>query len=468
MHPESSRALRWVALLPYLWVVAVVAVAITHAFPQTDDFCTFGRLFRSSGGNPFAETWSLYLHWTGRYSASFAVAVTGWLAGISPLPFQWTYAGVLLAFLVLFLLACMQASRMLAARGAVNLPLAMILCAAVLALMPSKLEGATWLTGAAVYMLSVSFALLAFRAVEQSTASGRTGDLLLSSSLLAVTVGFNELVALVVGAWLVVRLPSQRHDRGRMNRSLLHLGVFAIFFGASVLAPGNFVRDATMATPRHDLAQAFALARESYQLIVSELIQPNAWALALLFAAAAAAGAIVYRGDTPRRARDFVPLAVALLVALPLHLVVYSFLTGERIPARVLNQALALALVGTLLAASWLGGRWSARLRAAGDRRLLWIVLVAGVVLVAGAPFRYLATTTRDFGPIWQAHQEARHQALIAARVQGISHPALKPLPSERVSTPVLSGADITADPENWINRCVADFYGVERVALAP
>lgn len=36
MHPESSRALRWVALLPYLWVVAVVAVAITHAFPQTD------------------------------------------------------------------------------------------------------------------------------------------------------------------------------------------------------------------------------------------------------------------------------------------------------------------------------------------------------------------------------------------------------------------------------------------------
>lgn len=473
MTPQLSKSAPiWlaVALSPYVWVAATLAFGATYTFMQTDDFCTIARLYANSGFNPFVETWYMYLNWSGRYSAHFGVAAVGWIASIAPARLQSVYAASLLAFMVVFAIACWRTNRLVWRGKTSNALLGTSIFAATLALMPSQLEGLFWLTGAAVYSFGIASLLLMMSSLvaeedQLLEGKGTLARSLWSMALIIVTIGFNEFLGLMAGMYLALRFLThlRAHGGGIAFRwNVPYLVVFAISLAVTVLAPGNFVRDSTISTERHDLAGSLGLAMTSLLHFLQSHVLPHVLLLSGLAIAAALAGWI--SGAQRRPLRDVLPTLLTLLLGFPLHLWVYTYLTGEAVPGRVLNQAYALALIGTYLGSAWIGTYVATRRAPASDRPALALVAIFGIALVASPQFRASATSIRDYGPTWESQQAQRHALLKGAH--GAQSVTVPPIAPERGSPRIFQGADVGTDRSYWVNRCVAQYYGLGSIVI--
>lgn len=455
---------RVIAIAPFAWVGVVLVLATLHAYPQTDDYCTFARLYASSGDNPFAETWHMYMHWSGRWSANFSASFVGWLASVVPLPLQWVYAATLSLFIAGFAWACLAMSSLLREDGRAAPVTAFVMFGASLALMPSKLEGVLWLTGVAVYSLGLVAVPFLFRSVRRDTEAGPGTFSWTTIALIGIATGFNEFIGMVVGGFLVLRMLISVRGREHRRQHIVLLAAWAIFFAATVLAPGNFLRDATISTQRHALGPAMTLAWQNLLVFVGSHVYPY---VALLFALAIAAFVSGWcLGGARRSLRGIAPEVIACVLMFPGHYLVYSYLAGDAVPGRVINQAYALALLGGLGLLAWCGARAAQWRVARNERKALLVVAVAGLMLVTSPHVRSVATTTRDYGPIWRAAQEARAAHFRAARAAG-GPVVVAPLPPENAAgAPLYQGADVTNDPAYWINSCVADYERIPQVTL--
>lgn len=459
---------RYAHSLPYLLMVGVFCYALTFAFPQTDDFCTFGRLENNSGGNPLREALYLYNHWTGRYSASFATAVVGWLHGLVPLSLQTVYAACLIAALLVFVATAYLATRTVYADRRGSFALAMLMVSVSLLLMPSRLEGVFWLTGVAVYTLGI-FAMLALcdygtrdSAVD---AKGRARIDPATVASIVAAVGFNEFIGLCVGVFLGVRFLLIARDRAHLRQNIAYFAAYAIAFSAALFAPGNFVRDSTISATRHDLGAALRMSWESLSNFKRMHLIPEAPMLAAAILAALAIG--IAASSSHRRAefRRAFPAIAALLAAFPVHVFVYTFLVGDLPPGRVINEAYVMSLLAVCMLAAW-SGMTLARIApiAAARRFAPAAVFFAGLVLASGKDFREVVTSTRDFAPLWAKQQEQRRQRILAAAPgEALTLPAFS---RERTDPPIFQGADISADNAYWVNRCVADYYRLGELRL--
>jgi len=443
----------------------VISAATFFPFLQTDDFCTFGRVIGRHGGNPFAELASVYGSWTGRYSSSFLLALAASLGAIIPVPV--VYPAVLASFLLLFGVACWAVSRLPAKNGHGNLPLALVAFTSTLLLMPSKLEQYLWLTGAAVYFVGASLVLLLVHRLAASDEPGphprREVTLML---IVVLATGFNEFLALVVGAclaWAALRNVTGP-ERHLWKVHVLRLVVFAVALGSTVLAPGNFARDAGSAVARQDLASATAMMFQSLAGFAGALARESAWLWLATLGAALFAG-MVGSSAGPRPARVWLPYALILLAAFPMHLWVYSFLTGEPTPGRVINQALTLAHVAVCLLVAWAG--MLTRLKSqpvTSPRRAAVGLAVAAVLVVASPSTRGFLTTLSQFAYTWHVQQLERHHGLSAVSADDPVY--LRPFAQGDSSPPMFAGSDISANPDYWVNQCVSDYYGVDSVIL--
>lgn len=464
---QPSRTLALASVTPYLWIGAVLLYATSFAFPQTDDFCTFGRLFKISGGNPFAEAAYLYHHWTGRYSSSFLVAAVGWLTSVVPLPMQWVYAASLAALVSVYAWSCLALSRTASRDGSVNLPLAALMASATLVLMPSKLEGMLWVTGASVYSAGIacffflmrSIALDRFidRDIERHTYSWR------SLALIVAAVGFNEFLALAVGGYLALRIVLFARTQAYLKQNIAYFSIYLASMAISILAPGNFERDASIATARHGVQAAMTMSWHSFTIFLDMHILPHKALLAMLCSGAFAAGWLTGRARpsasvAPSR---FLSVPMALIASFPMHLLVYSYLSGEETPGRIINQAYMMALAGTCLLLAWVGTRVTLRsLRMQGAAPAFGVVLSAGLWLLSSPQFTQVSMVTRDFGPIWRSEQIKRDQELVnSARLQLPAR--VESFSPEGSTPPLFQGADAGPDTANWINQCISQFYQV-------
>ena len=450
-----------VALAPFVVMALVLLGATAFTFPQTDDFCTFGRVLIRYGGNPLPDLMSTYGGWTGRYSSTLLIGLVGASSSLIPVPISYPLA--LAGFVVLFLFACRQVSRLPSARNRPDLPLALAIFCGVLVVMPSKLEQFFWLTGAVVYFVGPSVLLLLIHAIAGNEESRResTGREAWIAILIVAVTGFNELIALVLGAclaWSCIDALLQRRATWRHAARLL---LFAAAFAITTLAPGNFLRDAGSQMARHDIIAAAGLVRVSLAGLESTYGIALPAALAVL--AALSAGAGWTRGEA-RPARAWLPYLAILVLSLPAQLWVYSFLTGEPSPGRILNQAITLAMVGACVAAAYAGHRLASRLPAASARWLhLAGLTVTGLGLAMTPNFANLARTVTAFGPSWHAQQLQRHTGLSA--ITATTLPVyVKPFEGPDGDPPVYRGGDVGPDPKHWINRCVAGYYQIPAI----
>lgn len=468
-HTRQGLAARMLAGAPWAWVLAAFLYAAFFAFAQTDDLCTFGRLLWRQDANPFLETWHLYLHWTGRYSSTFVVALGGWLIAVAPVPEHWVYSAFVAALMLVLAAALYAAQRLVGDGGRGRWLPGLVLTAFVLVLTPSKLEGLLWLTGAAVYTLGIG-ALLWLALEMQRDLRGPGLDWRASwrsPAAIFIATGFNELLALSVGAMIVLVALAHR-GRSRWPQHAVYFAAFVAALLITVLAPGNFARDSLSAAQRHDLPTALRLAGESLQLFWVHGLSVHGMLVVYLAVASAAAGLWMKstQGVVAGSWRRLWPLCVVLLTAMPLHAVVYSFLTGEAMPGRIVNQAYAMGLVGVGLVSGWCGLRLAAG--AAGRVPASAVVLVMGLVLVTSTPFLGFTRVIREDAAGWR-HEQLERQALIAQGRQLKLPRVVVPAFSDRPAlVSVLQGADISDDPTYWVNTCLAGYSRVPEIVLGP
>jgi hypothetical protein len=456
-----------IAFAPFLWLALVFLYGTLFSFPQTDDFCTFNRLFNLETNNPFRDAWYMYLHWSGRYTSMFLISAAGWLVSIMPSPMYVAYSLALMLLILTFAAGCLTSTRLLSATRAANIPVAAIAFAASMMLMPSRLEGVFWLTGAIIYVTGVAVLLIISRSIirddrfkERSIGASYSWTSLI---LIVGCVGFNELLALSLGEFLVIRAIFYARGKVHLKQNIAYAVAYLGAFVTTVLAPGNFARDAGSSVPRHKIGIALDLSMLSFSQFIHGHIVPNATLLTFLLLGA---GLITWAIKPTRvaRATHVLPLPLTLISALPLHLVVYSFLTGEAAPGRIINQCYVMALVGLCLLTGWAGMRIAQTTRNISSPGLARFTLFAiGIICLSTDQFGHIASVLRDFGPTWRAQQTQRMEILRDSKGRTMT---LAPFSPEGNTPPILQGADIDSDPSNWINKCVSDFYGVKDVRL--
>jgi len=455
------------ARLPYLWITFLFTYVCFFAFPQTDDFCTFGRLFNVHDGNPFIEAWYLYLNWTGRYSASFFTATVGWLASVSPWQLYVTYSISLACLILLFYVACNAAVRAVQANTTSSINAAPVMYVLCLLLMPSKVEGLYWLTGSVVYFASTSVLLITVCLVTNELAENTkkifTKQLVFTSFAILVCVGFNEFVAVTLGIWMVWYCITIFHNKSARKRIFTVLVSYFGSLGLSLLSPGNFHRNAELAVARHNIPQSMVLTMHGVHEFVSLRVLPHVPILIGAFVTCAIIG-YSFGGRVREGSRRALALPVTLILSFPIHLFIYAFLTGESAPGRVFNQVYPMAIVGACLLSTLVGsaiGRIGdvERRPAIGAAALLFL----GIACVSSTPMVTLASVARNFGPTWRSEQIQRNTFLESTRSPT---PSVVALSKGHDPWHILEGADITDDASNWINQCVADYYHLRSVRL--
>lgn len=457
-----------ITLAPIVWLVMVMAWGAFYSFPQTDDFCAFGRLFVHEGYNPFRDVGSMYQAWTGRYSSVFVVALAGWLVSVVPWSIFVTYHIALIALILVFIVGCVLTTTVISSSRYLNIAVAGIACVAALTLMPSRLEGVYWLTGAAVYITGIGAFLMLVRSMVRDDSCDHkqlpAKYPWMTLFLIVLCVGFNELLALSLGELLLLRMVFYARGRAWRRQNFAYGLVYLAALLVSVCAPGNFLRDKASSVPRHEVGETVRLALGSFRQFIDGLIIPNSVTLlAMLIGLALLSWAM-----KPERwiaGERLAPIVLTLLSAIPLHLFVYSFLVGEASPGRIINQCYAMTLIGGCILMAWLGVAAVAKIGGRARARMAGAVLVViGLVFLSSTPYRQVASTIRDFGPTWRSQQLQRLGVLEAGRGRSVLLPSFT---TEGATPPLFQGGDITEDSNYWVNSCMSSAYGTKDVRLS-
>ncbi|MFN8309399.1 MAG: DUF6056 family protein [Chitinophagales bacterium] len=220
------------------------------AFPLADDYCFAWEMQRHpSFTNAFQ---SIYRGWTGRYTAVLLVLFNPFqLLGLAA--YQLTAAfGIIAGVVINFLLV-----RFLVKRKTTAIILALALQLAYQFQMPVLSEGLYWFNGYAVYYWSnLLFGFWLWLLLQYHFKSSKLA-VMVAILLLPVLVGFNELILVVVTAFLTGWFLIEKEKRPVIAVMLL----LALLGGAFlVLAPGNAVRAAQSTAP-HQLLHALVFSQ---------------------------------------------------------------------------------------------------------------------------------------------------------------------------------------------------------------
>jgi hypothetical protein len=466
--------LKYVAITVFMYLICIFLYGAYFSFPQTDDFCIFGRVI-STTGNPLSDVYYMYLNWSGRYASMFFIALPAWVMTVSPVDMSIIYRLFVFLYIASFIASLYFFFKILELDKTTCLLFTLLISGLVLIILPSKVEGLYWLTGSAVYLLPVSaFMLLAsVLQLEYIKRQEKSLPALATSLILITVVGFNELIAISAGLLIGFHFLFQQKDRRNNNKNIFLVLIFIGSMLVAVLAPGNFARSSTIVVPKHNIEVAFNLMISSLGMLWNYNI-----GLHKTVAVFAIMGGLLI-GFLPRSTalfkyrRQFLAVPVSLIVGIPIHFFVYSFLTGEASPGRVLNQSTALLWIGILLLSAFISSRFveffSSRQVISG--REYSGVLYFGLIIVSLAylehkEFKNLNQTLKVFAPYWASERDAREQRIKLANSSGVKILQVDPLGKEPFWPPFFSGTDLTEDPKYWVNMCIASYYHLEEISI--
>jgi hypothetical protein len=459
-------------------LIALAAHAYMGQFSRyiADDFCTAGTL-ATQGLWQSQQYW--YVNWSGRYSFTFFMSLSQLLGSrLTPaLPaialLAWMAASAILLRLMLIGLG-RQSGLSLA------LVLASLLIFGIVQGAPNIYQSLYWQTGMFTYVVPLILWtiyvawLLALPSKQQ-----RDIDPWMQSLLAAVTAlvigGFSETFASLQAAALAMGLGLLVLDRKREgSRRLLH-PLTAAFAGALlamvaiIAAPGNAVRAGTLPARQSLLAALFRSLRDGY--IFSVWAARNNTVMVILLVAVPLVLIWLFARPVKDAGLDgrrhmrlftkviFIPAATALLVLATI--VPYEYGIGSYPDGRVLITSIWVLACGLVLWGISLGELAVATVSKRPPARSAMLIL--GLVL-AGLACRQASL---EFSQALQKQQQAvayaaawdkRDEILRAASAGGRGK-------VEAASLRHMGGlAELDKDPSVWINRCIAQAYGLDQV----
>lgn len=471
MHTPRRINLEFALLaLSALLMIAALALLTApgwFARLQADDYC-FGGGMRQFGF--WGSQLQLYQTWSGRVSATFFTNLFLLLApGITRvLPF-------LMAGLLALALSAVFRLRLTPSRPAVVGALLPGFAAAFFTLLaaPNRYQVLFWLTGATTYTLPLillgvlAAALISALRRENRPAAVRRSALLIGL-LSVLAAAFSETnAALHTGFFTLAGAACGGFLRGAPRRTGLRLsaaGLVGTLAGLVVLwlAPGNAVRMAQhpFTPPLGELiTQSFVFAADFTASTLRALPLPL---LACLGLSLAAGFVLAERSTTPAfpwKSLLLIPAAFLLVVCAtaPSVYAQSAYPEGRAQIGSVLVLVSALLLVGLEL------GGW---LRAILPEKS-WLPIAASVALLLLCiyPLRLNAAVTplilqimRPAAAAWDA-RAAHIEAAVTRGERTITVP---------VQDSIAGLMELGADPAAWVNRCAAQYYGLDALQTAP
>jgi hypothetical protein len=458
-------------------VAAAMAVLLPRlalaffAYPSADDYCIVVETRQD--GFWYMQVHS-YLTWTGRYSAVFLESIVS----------QFDLAAVYRWFAAATIVATIAALRALVAalfehdlsRARIT-AIAVIAAAVVAGGLPSGVEAFYWMPGAASYQWGV-ISYLAWLSLLIRTARrddrGRGGGPWRRLLLVVMTVivpGFNEVMAPIVLATILVFVAASRWQRLESGRFMLMLLGIAIVCTAIMLAaPGNFMRSSVYPelASRHNLSYALAeTARQTVRFIARYAAYPALWL------GAVAAWWWVARARrsefSPRRHVLFAAaalLALTAIVYLTLFPVYWEYgevnYSGE---GRTYNVTYVVLIATVLCVTGMITrpviDRISARLQERPGIRTgidVGLAVVLATLLVASSSTRSVYQAL-EAAPRYLEEELDRADVLRRPPNSGVVF-----VDKITVRPAGLFWGDLEADESHWINVCVANYYGLQGV----
>jgi hypothetical protein len=475
--PELLKAANWL-LVAAIIAVAVLSLALTvFATPLADDFCRGGLPTNWSAA--LDKVSSTYFSWTGRWGAMTVYSLTfphiplttaaypALLALSGPIWFTIFYIG----------LHILYGNTISSARKAL---FAAVLCAVYWVGMPHPGDTWYWLTGSVEYQVPMLlFALTMLVLTSSWIVTGghgrRAAATVLGACLGFLVTGFNELC----GLWLLGTLSVAAFLAFVRRRS--HLAAIHILAGAAVAAglvinlaaPGNAIRRASDFPDANDLV--FAIK----SLIVPGLHSPIEWlcdarlfalSLMLLTSRAFVSKQPEWTGwklPLPGLLSSmsvFVPL-VGFSAVLAGQLAV-SYAQGYRAPPRVQNVLYFMFVISWTASLIPLG-----RLVETEDERQGKFAHGVRTIAAIVFPIALLAapnTLNAVYGlpkiaSRWHPANVSRDAEIRRRMLKGDQNIVVAAF--EFMPQLYLGGAgDITDDPSDWRNRCLAQYYGVQTI----
>ena len=435
----SERNAGRVAVLALLVASSVLAFHALAVAPSTDDFCN--RLAATAQSLPAAVA-DAYRNWTGRIVTTtllYAALRTFDLVTLWP---------IALALVAAFVASAHAIAKLACTDDGLLQPVVAAFALASMMIGLHGLVGQTlfWTTGGLVYTIALLLLLAWLASMRTLAFRGATGSGRIGGFAFGLVVGNAiELAVPIALAYGVTVLWMRRATLALPARAVAQWRLAGVVAGAALLAfaPGNRRRAQATATlfdfdasSLGQLGSAVAnlLAQGSRMIIVAGL-------LAGVSVLAAHGG----RLDPVRRNESLALVAGALAGLLPVLLV----------PAQFSSRNLVFLLVSLLAAA----------------------LLVSAPVLLRrrpGAPFAAsivaLAMTLAISASYWESAREAwsLHERLAAqdrtlreAATRGEREAAVPPV---GIPPRTVHFIELASDASRWDNRCVARYYGLERV----
>ncbi|MEP7209999.1 MAG: DUF6056 family protein [Alphaproteobacteria bacterium] len=472
-YSAGTARLFKVMLVGAVAFVAVLSVAFTMlAVPVFDDFCrtnTHGYDLPGYLGQERQE-------WEGRWAAHIVYFLTFPRLGITSgtlnavlllSPVIWF--ATFLAYLHIFFRKAMS----LAAKAA----LAAVLAAVYFVGLPAPGEMWFWLSDLVVYeiplfLMAVCLLVMSSQWVTGSKLVPRLGATALAMACGVVATGFNELVGLFLAGALAIGL-GLALVRRRWDVVAV-LGVLIVAVAAGILfnlaAPGNAIRQASDFPNAKSLSFGlFALAStylsplawlpDARLLCLGALLLTSPWFLRLK------PEWITWKLPLPGPLSSIAVLApIAALGAVLAGMFAVSYAQGSPPPGRVKDELYAFLVIGFLgslipliaLARSDADnpGPIVRGINFAACILLPLTLLIAPVTLRAAAELKPVATS-------WRPLMAERDHLLREAGARGAAEVVLPPI----AYTPsTYYWRDLSPDASDWVNVCVAKYYGVGEV----
>jgi len=463
----GTRLPSLILLLGALISLAPVLALALFSFPSADDYCVAVEVRKGFWHMQF----NTYLHWTGRYSATlFQTVFSQW--DLSTM-YRWFCVTTVIATLLAFrafvgALSPIETSQLRLAAAAATAT------AVFIGRLPSPTEAFAWMSSAATYQWAIVVYLgwLALLIKTVGVERVTMGRRVVIATLTAILPGFNELLAPVVLLTLIGAALFDRVQTQRRNDFLLLLIVIAVVLTAvSLMAPGNAIRSSSYPEipSRHHIGFAVVqTTRQSLRFLLTFGAYPLLWVAAV---AAWWWGPRLAPDGWASRSRV---RTVAVAASLPIVLVYLTLFpiyweygavnySGEGRTYNITYFVFAMSAVwavwcvldGVSRRWPWLGTP-SRPSRAAIDS----VLACALAVLMATSPGALRAFRALPQGPGYLEAQHERESFLRATRNRG------KPLlvNAMHIKPDGLFWGEIDPDEGHWINRCVANYYGLASV----
>jgi Family of unknown function (DUF6056) len=467
-----------IVVATYAWVASLSTYA-------ADDFC-FAEVVRNHGLLGAQVQW--YFGWGGRYASNLAISLATLLG-----PDRASYAG---GAAVVLLGATASTAAVVAARafrrtgsGLAYATVGLLPVLFLLSAAPARFQTTYWLTGVLTYTAPLAFTIVAALFIATAFARRNSEDarghrrVAIPAAAAFIAAGSSETLAFAQLATLsCILLAAVVAGGGRMAGragATLWAVVVATLLGCLVvgLAPGNANRVTALtnlgAEPIADPLRAAWLAVWSMRRFVVTLGD----GMSVYAAVACVLAPMAIGASLPPDARQGEPAVQSLarwLVAIPFIALLFAFFS--HVPYAIFpgNVAIPRALtmptliVGAAAVAwSFVAGRAIRPPTSAGPSRrpLAW------------ARFCLLALATSVAVLVLEVRKPLEDAAqLHLARsdwdgFDGVVRSAIERGDRAVVATPLanpMGVGEFTADRTFWVNRCIADMYGVDSIALAP